>query len=212
MRGKIGFFLVMFLVVALTQVLWAQLPQTLDEMKQNVEGIVSEMKHGNLSGASQSFIALNNSIGSLKGYMNNESAAVRTESYEVLGVLLGNLQDALIANVSAWKNNERMHEFLSGELEKIGNITGPMLIAGLKDKDVKVQMNSVLAIGVLMGGRADFKALSFKDGPQEFQNMFSISSKTIEAFRGGFVLLSPEVTTGEFKAISDKVHEMIEAA
>lgn len=116
----------------------------------------------------------------------------------------------MIAHVSLWKNNERFREFIPGELALLGKIAGTMLIAGLKDQSAEVQINSVLGIGVLLGGRADFKALAFKPANPEFQNMFSISRTVLEKFSRQFVLLSPEVNNDQLKALSDKVHDMIE--
>ena len=116
----------------------------------------------------------------------------------------------MITHASLWKNNERFREFIPGELALLGKIAGTMLIAGLKDQSAEVQINSVLAIGVLLGGRADFKALAFKPANPEFQNMFSISRTVLEEFSRQFVLLSPEVNNDQLKALSDKVHDMIE--
>lgn len=141
MSSKARFLLVIVLVVAFTQILWAQLPQTFEEMEQ-----------GNTTGVSQGFATLNTLVGSLQTYSKNH----------------------------------------------------------LKDQSAEVQINSVLAIGVLLGGRADFKALAFKPANPEFQNMFSISRTVLEKFSRQFVLLSPEVNNDQLKALSDKVHDMIE--
>lgn len=62
MSSKACFLLVIVLVVAFTQILWAQLPQTLEEMEQ-----------GNTTGVSQGFATLNTLVGSLQTYSKNQS-------------------------------------------------------------------------------------------------------------------------------------------
>lgn len=238
MNGKISVILVLVLVVTLAQAAGAQLPQTLDEMKQDILSgtaqMLDELRQCNYSEAEQHFTKLQTLVEGLGEGLKNQESVVRVETFEVLGVILGDMQNSLIKNVSIWSKENlenryienatysTVYELVTEELEKIGNIAGPILIAGLQDRDIQVQFRSVLALGVLLGGRAKFQDLSFTPGHPDFQNLFSISPVRQRQIHQQLELLKEDPQWREvpehkkwievLTAISDKVHEMIEAS
>ncbi len=223
-KRKIEFFWVFALVMALTQVAEAQLPQTLDEMKQDfmfrTAQVLGELKEGNISGAKQQFNAMQTLIGELGENIHDQTAvgndvgqvgsSFNVKVFEVLGIILMDLQASVIGNGAVWQDDPRMHGFISGELTKIGNIASPMVIAGFSDTDIEVQLRSVLVFGVLLGGRADFKSLSLIEN---YNHVSLLSSASLTQLHRQFVLLKEyDKSSPKLMAISDKVHDMIEAA
>jgi hypothetical protein len=223
-KRKIRFFWVFALVMALPQIAEAQLPQTLDEMKQDfmfrTAQVLGELKEGNISGAEQQFTAMQTLIGELGEGINDPTAigmdvgrvgsSFNLKAFEVIGIILMDLQASLIGNGALWQDDPRMYGFISGELAKIGNIASPTVIAGFRDTDEEVQLRSVLVFGVLLGGRADFKSLSLMENNQDLS---LLSPASLTQLQRQFVLLKEyDKSSPKLMAISDKVHDMIEAA
>ena len=224
LKRKIKFFWIFVMVVALTQAAEAQLPQTLDEMKQDFSfrtaQVLGELREGNLSGAEQQFTAMQTLIGVIEEGEYDQTAvgmdvgrvgsSFNTREFEVLGIILMDLQASLVGHGALWQDDPRMHAFISGELTKLGNIVSPMVIAGLKDREEEVQLQSLLVFGVLLGGRVDFKSLSLGEN---YHDLSLLSPEKLNLVNQQFVLLSKQNKsfTELMFAISDRVHEMIEA-
>lgn len=232
MRRIVGLILVVFLMAVLSQSAGAQLPQTLDEMKQEfmfeMANLFDVMKQGDVSAVEQHFVAMQAIVGALgDGLLDQASVSMdvgrvgvsfNVRTFEVLGTLLADLQDSLVTNAGLWTKDQRMNAFVSDELTKMGDIASSIVIAGLRDSDEEVQLRSVLVFGVLLGGQADFRDLSLG---AKYHDLSLLSLAGLTQLNQQFVLLkeydksSPKLAEKWIEvlsAISDKVHEMIEAA
>lgn len=231
MQRKVCVFLTILLVAVLTQVAGARehiLLSHVDHGKSTViasasqatDGIVLELKQGNLAGAGQQFNALHTLVGLLGEGLEDQTVAIRMEAFEVLGLLLANLQDSLVANEPHWGASERMSGFLNTELTRIGDQAAPMIMAGLRDSEAQVRIRSTLVIGVLLGGQVDFQNPSFRMDVGRvgvsFNVNYTMASSQREMILPQLQLLKEDPEMAKWievlSAISDKVHDMIEAA
>lgn len=171
---------------------------------QATEGLVPALQTKNVSAVTQHFATLNGIVAALGKELPVQSEAIRAAAPEVLAMVLTNLRDTLVRQSALWNADERLNALCSGELKNIGDLAGPMLMAGLKDSDARVRAHSALAIGVLMGGQANFQPVTFSPGRGSFQNLFGISQSRLVQFRQGLAPLRSS------QAIMDKIHEMIE--
>lgn len=189
----------------------------IEQARKNVVDVVSEMKQGNLDRATHHFTGFGNLVTELGQGFSRQTPDIRVEAMEVLGVMLLDLQNALVLDARFWHSDQRMHDFVFAELTKIGNAASPIVLMGLQDSDEQVQLRSFLTTGVLVGGRADFQSLSLG---ADYQELSMLSSGMLDQVHQQFVLLkeydksSPKLAKWieVLSAISDKVHDMIEAA
>lgn len=221
MYFKASFFLMLVLVLTLGQPAVAQLPQTLDEMKQNflsgTAQMLDELRQGNYTGVEQHFATLQTLLGVLGEGLEDQASVVmdvgrvgssfNVYAYETLGIIVSDLQESLIENESIWKSDEKIGELVAGELAKIGDVVGLMLIAGLQNKDVQVQLRSIFVIGILLGGQVNFQDLSLEFVSGGFQNLFSLSPERQTQFLQQFVLLKENPELAKWIEVLEKEYD-----
>lgn len=196
----------------------------ISDASQATEGIVGGLRTNDVSAVTQHFSTLNGIVVALAKELPTQSTAIRTEAPEVLSIVLTNLRDTLVRHSSLWSVDARWNALCSGELKKIGDIAGSMLIAGLRDSDAQAKAHSVLAIGVLVGGQSNFQQVAFSPGRGGFQNLFEITPVRLNQMHQELASLQGNMKWIEviakdnremmkwievLAAISDKVHEMI---
>lgn len=189
----------------------------IEQAGQAVTGALAGIRQDDLTQASRQFAVFGDLVALLGQDLSDQTGSVRAEAFEVLGVILGQLQSSLITHADIWQDDRRLHAFVLGELTAIGDTASPMVFAGLQDNDDQVQLRSFLVVGVLLGGQADFRSVSL--GPN-FPGLVLVSSPELNQLHQQLSILkeydksSPRLAKWieVLSAISDKVHDMIEAA